>query len=283
MEIYSHRGGAGLNPENTLPAYIYSIELGVDALDIDVAITKDNIVVGSHDLFLNKDFTRDINKQWLLNNKLLIHDLTFEELNNYDVGRINPTADYFKKYPKQIGLDGVKIPSLAELVELIKKSQKKIKLQIEIKTTPAANGQVFVENFVDQIISVLKKHNFLEFAELQSFDWRALIYAKKQISWLKTAFITEDIYLTDFALDLRAGHKLQDYKNSLPFMIKKLGGSIWCPEYTSLSPEIIEEAHNYNLRVVTWTVNDSKTMQVLDAMGVDGIITDRPDILKCLL
>lgn len=295
-EIYSHRGGAGLMPENTLEAYKNSLELKVDAIDIDVAITKDNIIVGSHDPYLNKNFTRDSKNKWLENNRLEIKNFNFLELKQYDVGKINPDSNYKKKYPAQSSFNNIRIPSLDEVIELIKeqnKSNKNIKIQIEIKTDPNKDSNAYIKNFVEHIIFSLRKYDFIEHAELQSFDWRNLLYAKKIEPKIKTSYITEENFWRNlwysignkiFGLNLwTANHKLSDYNNSWPHMIAKLGGDTWCPNYKDLTKELVDEAHANNLRVVPWTANSVPDMMSLIAMGVDGIITDRPDILKKLL
>jgi len=269
-----------------------SLEIGVHALDIDVAITKDNIVVGSHDPYLNKDFTRDLqnDSQWLKNNNIKINKLNFSELKRYDVGKIDPNSDYGYKYPDQKSLDGEFIPSVSQVIDLIKEYNKKTKIQIEIKTRPDRDSSKFVKNFVDHIILVLRQQNYLEYAELQSFDWRVLQYAKQVEPKIKTSYITkkynfwERLYHLVFgAPDWKAGHLLTNYKNSIPYMITRLGGDIWCPNYKGLSEEYVKEAHAYNLKVIPWTVNDEVEMLSLIKMGVDGIITDRPDILKKII
>ncbi|MBP9722422.1 MAG: hypothetical protein KBD64_04600 [Gammaproteobacteria bacterium] len=109
IEIYAHRGITAYFPENTLLSYQESLKLGVNSLDIDVAMTRDNIIVGSHDPFLNKDLTRDSSGKWLDNNNIKIIDLTFTELQKYDVGRINPASPYSTHFPLQKGFDNIPI------------------------------------------------------------------------------------------------------------------------------------------------------------------------------
>lgn len=285
VEIYSHRGFAGLHPENTLLGYQESLNLDVDSLDIDVAITKDNIIVASHDRYLNKDFTRDSNKNWLENNNLEISNFNYEDLKNYDVGRSNPQSLYFQSFPNQVGADNVIIPSLQNIIEFIlehSKAGKKLpKIQIEIKTSPIADSNKQVEKFVNAIIKVLADTNFIHQAELQSFDWRTLIYAKKILPAIKVAYITEQTKVFDsFKAKWTAGYQLEDYNNSVPFIIAKVGGDIWCPYYKDLTEELITEAHLYNIKVIPWTVDTEIEMQQLINWGVDGIITNYPNILR---
>lgn len=296
IEIYAHRGIAAFWPENTLIGYEKSIELGVTGLDIDVAITKDNIIVGSHDPFLNKHFTRDKTKQWLADDNIIISNLNFAELADYDVGKINPNSSYGKHFNLRESLDNISIPSLEQVIALIKtKGSSFHKLQIEIKTDPKLHNDQYIENFVRQIIAVLNKNNFISQAELQSFDWRTLLYAKKIAPSVRTSYITQQhAEFNTFAdrntwfglrpkLSWTAGYKLKDFNNSVPFMISKLGGDIWCPSYTDLTQELVAMAQSYNLKVIPWTVDDKSDMQKLIDLDVDGIITNRSDLLREVL
>lgn len=289
VQIYGHRGMAGLYPENTLEGYAESIKLGVDSLDIDVALTKDNIVVGSHDPFLNKDLTRDSTGQWLKDNNSLINDYTFAELQQFDVGKINPLSSYYSSYPEQCGMDGIKIPSMEQVMQLIKsKGNNNHKLQIEIKTSPERENQEYIEKFVKSIIDTLEKNNFIDKAELQSFDWRTLIYAKQLNANVKTSFITEqsmsfDIFADYWPVDntqWTAGYRLVDYNGSMMDMMANLGADNWCPLYTNVTPELVAEAHAKNIKVIPWTADTKQDMIKLISAGVDGIITNRPDLLR---
>lgn len=292
VQIYGHRGMAGLYPENTLEGYAESIKLGVDSLDIDVALTKDNIVVGSHDPFLNKDLTRDSSGQWLKDNKNLINNYTFAELQQFDVGKINPASSYYRSYPEQCGMDNIKIPSLEQVIQLIKSTgNNNHKLQIEIKTSPLRENQEYIEVFVRAIIDIIEKNNFIEKAELQSFDWRTLIYAKRLNANVKTSFITEQSLSFDMFADYwpvdntpwTAGHRLADYNGSMMEMVANLGADNWCPLYTNVTPQLVAEAHAKNIKVIPWTADTKQAMLSLIDAGVDGIITNRPDLLRELM
>ncbi len=289
LEIYAHRGFAAFWPENTLISYQKSLELGVDSLDIDVALTKDNIVVGSHDPFLNKDITIDKNGTWLENNNTLVNDLTFAELSTYQLGKVKPNSKYAKAFPLRKNLDNITAPSLDHVIDLIKaKGNHKHKLQIEIKTNPKKHNMAYIEKFVGVILSTLEKNDFIEKAELQSFDWRTLIYAKKINSKVKTSFITEQSYsFNSFNTSLlsgekswTAGHQLKNYDNSIIKMLSALGADNWCPYYKNVTKKLVEQAHLYNIRVIPWTVDTKNDMLQLIADGVDGIITNRSDILR---
>lgn len=289
LEIYAHRGFAAFWPENTLLSYEKSLELGVDSLDIDIALTKDNIVVGSHDPFLNKDITLDNNGNWLSNNKIQINDLTFAELQTYKVGKVRPNSKYAKDFPLRNNLDNITAPSLEQVIDLIKtKGNTKHKLQIEIKTNPKKHNQAYIEKFVRAIISTLEKNSFVEKAELQSFDWRTLLYAKQLNSRIKTSFITQqslsfdsfNTALLNGKVSWTAGHKIGDHDNSIIKLLSFLGADNWCPYYKNVTKELVEQAHKTNIRVIPWTADTKEDMLKLIDDGVDGIITNRADIMR---
>ena len=137
LDLQGHRGARGLAPENTLPAFATALSLGVTTLELDTGITKDGVVVISHNTTLNPDITRDRAGQWLGGPGPAIYNLTFPELQQYDVGRIKPGTDYAKQFPEQKAVDGTRIPRLAELFALVKKSgNEQIRFNIETKLSP---------------------------------------------------------------------------------------------------------------------------------------------------
>ena len=118
FDLQGHRGARGLAPENTLTAFQIALDLGVDTLECDMAITRDGVVVIYHDLRLNPDITRGPDGKWLDKPGPEISALTFEELQQYDVGRIKPGTDYARQFPEQKAVDGTRIPRLADLFDL---------------------------------------------------------------------------------------------------------------------------------------------------------------------
>ncbi len=119
LDIQGHRGARGLMPENTLPAFAKALAIGVTTLELDCAITKDGVVVVSHDPVLNPDITRGPDGQWLRDTGPAIWSLTFEELRRYDVGRLNPARAYAKRWPVQQAVDGTRLPRLADGLALV--------------------------------------------------------------------------------------------------------------------------------------------------------------------
>ena len=155
FDLQGHRGARGLLPENTLPAFQKAIDLGVDTIECDMAITKDGVVVIHHDLWLNPDIARGPDGQWLDKRGPAISELTFDELQKYDVGRIKPGTKYAADFPDQQPVDGTRIPRLSDLFDLVKKSgNTKIGFDCETKVDPNERGATLPpEAFARRVIA----------------------------------------------------------------------------------------------------------------------------------
>src|SRR5688572_214117 len=94
LDVQGHRGARGLAPENTLPAFEKALALGVTTLELDVGVTRDGVVVVGHDPTINPDIARGPDGQWLAARGPAIRELTFAELQRYDVGRLKPGSNY---------------------------------------------------------------------------------------------------------------------------------------------------------------------------------------------
>ena len=137
LDIHGHRGARGLAPENTLAAFARALSLGVTTLELDCAVTRDGVVVVSHDPALNPDLTRTPDGKWLDRPGPRIRDLTYEQLQRYDVGRVKPDTAYAKRFPDQQPVDGEKIPRLADVFALVKRSGNgAVRFNIETKISP---------------------------------------------------------------------------------------------------------------------------------------------------
>jgi len=290
--IYGHRGARGLAPENTIPAYRVGLRIGVDYVDMDVGVTKDGVVVVTHDLALNPDLTRDSNDKWIDGKPVFIKNLTWQELQTYDVGELKPKTKYARDFPMQKAISGTHIPSLRDAIRFVNKAaNNKIKFQIEIKNDPAHPEATFSPEYITKaVIKVLEEENIDGRTELQAFDWRILQLAQKLNPKIQTAYLTEQDLTKQMheqepkiAGRWTAGFLLKNYDNSVPKMIAELGGKVWGSESKELNKENVIEAHKYGLKIVTWTVNTKEEMQRAISLGVDGIITDRPDVLREVL
>lgn len=285
FDIQGHRGARGLLPENTLPSFQKAIDLGVTTIECDMAITKDGVVVIHHDLQLNPDTTRGPDGHWLSGRGPAISELTFEELQKYDVGRLKPGTEYAKTFADQQAVDGARIPRLSDLFDLVKKSgNTTIGLDCETKVSPRfPNLTLPPEEFARRVIAEIRQHGMQDRMMVQSFHWTTLQVIQREAPEIRTMYLTSAGTLApaDRFDPARWLHGFTPaIHGSVPAAVKAAGGRIWAPNHATLTPALLAEAQANGIIVIPWTVNDSETMAKLIAMGVDGIISDRPDLVQ---
>ena len=288
VEIQGHRGARGLLPENTIPAFERAIELGVDVLELDLGMTRDGVPVVHHDRRLSPDRTRDAAGAWLAPPGPPLRSLSLAELAGFDVGRAAPGGDTAMRFPEQAPRDGTRIPTLAEVLALASRpGAGRLRFNIETKLTPLAPDEtVGPEEFARAVVAALRAEGLVGRADLQSFDWRVLLEARKLAPELSTACLTiERPWHDNILRGGRPGHPspwtagldVDAFDGSVPRMVEAAGCRIWSPFHRDLTEGALAEAHALGLRVVVWTVNEADEMRALARLGVDGIITDYPD------
>ncbi|WP_237588266.1 glycerophosphodiester phosphodiesterase family protein [Polaribacter sargassicola] len=261
FDLQGHRGARGLSPENTIQAFDKALELGVNTLELDVVISKDNKVVVSHEPWLNNEVTLDAKGNKITKEEALAFNMyknKYKKIKSYDVGSIgNP------KFLEQKKEKAYK-PLMSEVIAFAEAKNDEIRYNIEIKSTPndEKNGfQPSVAEFSDLVIAELKKAKLpLEKITVQSFDPRVLEYIHKTYPEFTLAFLT---YQNDFETNMKM----------LSFVPK-----IYSPYFILLNKEEVKTIQNKNMKVIPWTVNKKDDMVKLLKMGVDGIITDYPNI-----
>ena len=279
MDIYTHRAGRGLGPENTLEACALSLEFAVDFIDFDIGMTRDGQLVVTHDLILNPDITRTSDGKFITE-ELPICEMSYKQLSTYNVGGINPSSVYASYFPMQRSFPVARMPLLKEAIAFVQKQGRpSIGLQIEIKTNPnRPHLSAPPEKLADALATLLKETGSVHNTEVQAFDYRCLLEIKQLNPLIKTSYLTHPTNL--------AGHSLQQWKGSYPRLIHAMGGSCWGPFEMDLTQEALLEAQGLGLKVVAWGYpekegTDFNIVQIkkLISWGIDGIITDRPDNL----
>jgi glycerophosphoryl diester phosphodiesterase len=266
----AHRGGAQLWPENTLFAFVLAAKAGYDGAELDVQMTRDEQLVVFHDFRLKRELCRTCDGRWVRRRGIaalpLIRELTFAELQEFDVGRPKPGTLYAKRHKGLRAHDGEHMPSLAQVIAGVRAVKPDFQLFVEIKTslkdpTLSAAPEVVAE----AAIAELRNAKFLANTVLVGFDWRGLIHAKRLEPELRCWFSTEPRTRISAA------------------SIKQAGGDGWFCSLDRTRARNVNEARALGLFYGVWTVNAARDMRAALDLGVDAICTDRPDRLRTLL
>ena len=286
FDIEAHRGGRALRPENTLPAFANALSMGVDTLELDMAVTRDETVVVAHERGLNPDITRAADGHYI-DAAIPFVKLTLAEVKQYDVGQIRPGSAYAARFPDQRAIPSTRVPALAEVFALVRRSgDRHVRLNIETKIDPAhPEESLDPRGFVTAVLTLLRQEQFSDRVLIQSFDWRTLLLVQQQAPEVPTVYLTQQsgpdatIHVNEPSR-WTAGFDPRDHGGTVPRAIQAAGGRIWSPYYGDVDARSLEEAHQLGLPVIVWTVNRPDDMARLIDMGVDGIISDWPDLLR---
>jgi glycerophosphoryl diester phosphodiesterase len=296
LNVIGHRGAAGLLPENTLAGFKKAIELGVDTIEMDIQLTYDNEAVISHDSRLNPAITRDSKGKWIKESHL-IKELTLSEVQSYDVGKLNRWKKYAKRYPNQKPAEVERIPTLRNVIQLVKKTGNTTNLFIELKFSPLKAEETKSREKISNVVAkIIKDENITEKVTVISFDWKILMYFQKIMPEVPTGYVT--ITKNDYdtiqkskpgASPWMNGIDIDEF-NSIPETVKSAGGTYWDTNFyhaighkKNITSTLVEKAHAIGIKVIVWTPDSKSDMEKLIKTGVDGITTNRPDILLSLL
>lgn len=292
FDLQGHRGARGLAPENTLPAFAAALTIGVSTLELDVGVSADGTAVVSHDPVLNAALTRKPDGSWLRRPGPALFNLSDEEIRRYDVGRINPSSGYARRYPVQRAVDGTRIPNLSAVFDLVRRAGNDVvRFNIETKLKPTAPERTPAPAaFARAVLTAVRDAGMEARVTVQSFDWRTLQMIQRDAPQIPTVYLSvQQGWLDNIqrrrpgASPWTAGLDVDDHGGSIPKLVKAAGGSVWSPYHEELDRAQLQEAHGLGLRVVVWTVNDPDRMEALIELGVDGIITDYPDRLRTVM
>ncbi len=289
IDLQGHRGARGLAPENTLAAFRTALAIGVTTLETDLALTRDDVLVLSHEPRVYSALTRSSDGRWLAEDGAMIFSLNSSELAQYDIGRLNPAHKYSATWTEQKGVDGERIPTLQQLFDLARDARspggRPVRFNIETKITPTSGDTTpDPSRYARAVVDAARAAKMSERVTVQSFDWRTLREVKKLAPELSTSCLTIDsanlnTVLPDAsgASPWHAGLKRVEHGGSLARMVRAAGCETWAVFWRNVTPEMVAEAHSEKLKIIPWTVNDAAEIERLAALGVDGIITDYPD------
>ncbi len=292
FEAQGHRGARGLFPENSLPAFEGALAIGVTTLELDVGLSKDGVLMVHHDRRLTADHSRDESGAFLVEPTPALKDLTAAEIARYDIGRLREGSESAGRYPDQVGLDGVRVPTLEAVVARMEAlSGKSIRYNIEAKVSPEEPDESADPGAVAAaLVALIKDQDIAGRVTVQSFDWRVQSATRALDPAIALSFLTVEQPWYD---NLRRGQPgpsiwtdgldLDEGPLTPPQAIDLRGGRVWSPFFRDLQPNDLAEAHDRGLRVIVWTVNEPADMRRLIEAGVDGIITDYPDRLRAVM
>lgn len=271
IDFQGHRGCRGLMAENTIPAFMHALELNVTTVEMDVVISKDGQLLISHEPFFNHEITTKPNGDTVTEaeeKSLNIFAMTYDSIKKYDVG-IKPHP----RFPQQQKINAVK-PLLKEVIDsaenycaIYKRSP--VYYNIETKCMPDGDNIYHPEpgTFVELLMQVIKEKKIEDRVIIQSFDIRSLQYVHTHYPVMKTALLVEE-----------------DDKKTFALQLKDLGfiPTIYSPAYQLVTPLLVKQCHDMGIKLIPWTVNEVATMKQLLNLGVDGLISDYPNLYALL-
>ncbi|SMD34733.1 glycerophosphoryl diester phosphodiesterase [Reichenbachiella faecimaris] len=264
LDVQGHRGSRGLLPENTIPAFIKAVELGVTTLELDLAVTKDKELLVSHDPFMSHKFSTTPEGVPIEKHEELaynIYKMSYEEIKTYDVG-----SRFQKQFPDQ-ELMKLHKPLLKELIvavnrHLEEKQLSPVRYNIEIKSEPIGDSiyHPAPAEYSQLVYDFISKEMDTTMLNVQSFDFRILQYFHDHYPDVKLAVLVE---------------------NALPIE-ENLANLGFTPEiyscyYHLLDAEKVAWLQSQGMQVIPWTVNEKEDIQRILDWGVDGIISDYPN------
>ena len=292
FDLQGHRGARGLAPENTIPGFETALRIGVTTLELDLAMTKDGVLVVSHDsLSQSRTHARAGRRipEGTGPGDPLAH---LRELQRYDVGRIQPGTAYAARFSTQKGADDVRIPALTEVFDLVKRNgADHIRFNIETKLTPTSGADTpDPETFAAALVKAIQDAGLTKRASIQSFDWRTLMVAKRIAPEIERVCLTiqspgEDNIRRGMPgpSPWTAGLDIDDHGGSVPRLVKAADCAVWSPYYRNVTATLVKEAHDLGLKVIPWTVNEMADLELMYQTGIDGIISDYPDRARAAL
>ena len=267
FDLQGNRGARGIMPENTIPGMTRALDLGATTLTMNAVITKDKQVVLSQEPYFNHEFSlKPDGKAITLKEQknFNIYQMDYAEVKKFDVGsKVHSRFPYQEKYAAYKPLLEETIDSVEQYVK--KKKLAKPNYSIETKTIPKGDNVFQPEpaEFVELIMEVVNKKKLAKRVTIQSFDIRTLQYLHKHYPKIKTALLIDE--KVDFEVNI----------SDLGFK-----PTVYSPYAVLVGKGLIDRCHDAGIKIIPWTVNSIKDMKYLIGLGVDGVVTDYPNLYK---
>ncbi|MEV1168903.1 glycerophosphodiester phosphodiesterase family protein [Nonomuraea sp. NPDC049784] len=277
VEIHGHRGARGLWPENTLPGMSRTMELGVHALELDVALTADRRLVLTHDLTVSAVTSAD-RRPIKAGDPLFpyvgkpINALTLAQLRTLDVGVRLPRHPDDPFALTQVPMPETRMPTFGAVLGLVNAYEAEgVRLHVELKSDPTRPELTpDPELFTELVVEELDRHGRLGNVAILSFDWRILTHAAGLAPGTRR-----------FALiELDTLHWHDDLGDDIPAAARDAGATTLSPEHIMVDEALMAQANAAGLDVAVWTVNETGLAARMLDLGVAGIVTDYPDRMR---
>ena len=280
IRIVGHRGARGVVPENTMLGFKSTIEMGINLLEFDVVLCADGVPVITHNHALHAPTFKHVGGNFI-DHEPKVLDLTWSQLQCFEVGRLDSSTQYGQRFPDQLQFDGIKVPKLDELLAHVASlGDNNVYLMLEIKSDPNhLNNDIFRKKLVNEVIKRVRQFDLINQTLLHSFDWRILEECKSSAPEFPTSFLTQINHNpADVGEDssLSVGPNIKDFGDQVPDNVFEKGGSLWCPNVQDITPEALKRAKNLDLVTAVWTVNTVEEIDRMIEYGVDAIVTDYP-------
>lgn len=277
--VIGHRGARGEWPENTIEGITRAIAAGCEMIEIDVQLTRDGVVVVTHDAALNPDMTRDAAGAWL-RAPIEISSLTANALHAFDIGAIRPGSALAARFNRQEPVPPAPVPRLDDVLKLAKKTS--VPLLIELKNDAHQDVDAQrAKTLATRVAHDVRAAGFMAHAIFQSFDWRSLRYLREAAPEARLCGLTchhdaeapGNVYPGSPWLD---GWATRATEAGLATTLSEAGFSTWAPAHTDVTTAQLDKARALDLDVFVWTVNDTAALDMFLQASVAGIITDYP-------
>lgn len=267
FDLQGHMGARGLMPENTVEGMIRALDLGVTTLNMDVVITKDRQPVLSHEPYFNHEFSlTPQGKEITLNDQknYNIFKMDYEQVKKFDVG-----SKVHARFTGQQKYKAYK-PLLAEVIDASEahaKATKRAKPYYNIETSLIRKGDVEFQpeasEFVELIMAVVNEKKISKRVMIQSIDIRTLQYLHEHYPKIKTSLVVDE------KVDLEKNIEMLGFQPT-----------VYSPYHVLVGKGLVERCHDLGIKIVPWTVNSVKDLNYLIGLGVDGVVSDFPNIYQ---
>ena len=270
FDLQGNRGARGIMPENTVPSMLKALDLGVNTLLMNVVVSQDRMVVLSQEPYFNAEISLKPNGKAITleeQKKFNIFKMNYEDIRKYDVG-----SKIHGRFPGQQKYKAYK-PLLEETIDSVEAYVKLNRLpkpnySIETKLIPKGDLEFQPEpaEFVELVMAIVKKKKLQKRVTIQSFDIRTLQYLHDNYPKIKTALMIDE---------------KEDFENNIEALGFK--PTVYSPYSVLVGKGLVDRCHAAGVKIIPWTVNSTKDMKYLINLGVDGLVTDYPnlyDILK---